>query len=71
MFIKFFTSLIFRFATFVCYFVTSFLKSLSVTPLLYIEPLNGIIVITSKHSTVLLSINKVEVTDREYQKMQL
>ena len=69
MFIKFFTSLIFGFATFVCYFVTSFLKSF--TPLLYIEPLNGIIVITIKHSTVLLSINIVEVTDREYQKMQL
>ena len=36
--------------------------------LLYIQPLNGIICIISKNSTALLSINIVEVIDREYQR---
>ena len=41
-----------------------FFTSLSVTPLLCIQPLNGIIIIISKNSTALLSINIVEVIDR-------
>ena len=50
------------------YFVTSFFTSLSVTPLLYMQSLNGIIGIISKNGAALLSINIVKVIDREYQR---
>ena len=48
-------------AVFASYFVTAFFTSLSVTPLLYMQPLNRIIGIISKNGTTLLSVNILEV----------
>ena len=45
-----------------------FLTSLFLTPLLYIQPLNGIIIIIS---TTFLSINIVEVMDLDNQRIQV
>ena len=52
------------------YLVTSFFTPLPVSLLLYIQPLNGIIGVMSKNSKAMLSINIVEVIDREYQRIQ-
>ena len=61
----------FRFSAFINYLVTFFFTLLSVTLLLYIQPLNGIIGIISKNSTASLSINIFEVIDREHQRIQV
>ena len=53
------------------FFCHVFFISLSVTPLLYTQPLNRIIGIISKNSTTLSSKNIVEVMHQEYPRMQV
>ena len=52
-------------------FCHMFFTSLSVTPLLYRQPLKGILGIMRKNSTAFLSIIIAEILDQEYQRIQL